>query len=511
VKARVRKRLARAKRRIAHRLRPIRWRNQTEPMFSAENIHYEVAERTRGLAAGGIGAIHLLAQRSGLVELLDRHVHVLKRHLPYHESDHVLNLAYNLLCGGSRIEHLELRRNDEVYLDALGAQRIPDPTTAGDFCRRFTEQDVLLLLESINEARLRVWQRQPRKFFREAVLDGDGTIAATDGECKEGMHLAYNGQWGYHPLVISLAGTSEPLYVVNRSGNRPSSEGAAAWFDRAIALCRRAGFQKIRLRGDTDFSQTKYLDGWDEAKVRFVFGLDAMPNLVALAENLAETAFRRLERPPKYEVQTRPRGRRPNVKAQIVAQKRFENRRLEREDVAEVVYRPVACRKDYRLVILRKTIANQRGQTRLFDEVRWFFYLTNDWKQSAQGIVRDANQRCNQENLIAQLHGGVKALSLPVDNLVSNWAYMVMASLAWTLKAWAALWLKPQGRWIKQRAEEHQRLLRMEFATFVHALIQIPCQVVRTGRRIVYRLLSWNRWEHVLLRLVDQLRHPLRC
>ncbi len=94
----------------------------------------------RGLSAGGIGAILLLAQKIELDKEIDRTLHLLKRHLPYHESDHVLNIAFNILVGGTRMEHLELRRNDEVYLDALGAKRIPDPTTAGDFCRRFTSE-----------------------------------------------------------------------------------------------------------------------------------------------------------------------------------------------------------------------------------------------------------------------------------------------------------------------------------------------------------------------------------
>jgi hypothetical protein len=511
VKAIVQNWLDKAKRRIQNRLRPKRWSERAKPMLAARNICYETAERSSGLAAGGIGAMHLLARQSGLVDLIDQYLHVLKRHLPYHESDHVLNVAYNILAGGSRIEHLELRRNDEVYLDALGAERIPDPTTAGDFCRRFAATDVERLLECINEARLRVWKRQPKSFFREAVIDGDGTIASTDGECKEGMDLAYNGQWGYHPCVISLANTGEPLYVVNRSGNRPSAEGAAAYFDRAITLCRRAGFQKIRLRGDTDFSQTKYLDGWDAAGVKFTFGIDASPTLKQLAENLPGFAFRPLVRPPKYEVTTEPRRRPANIKQQIVIAKNFENLRLEREDVAEVRYTPAACAKSYRLVVLRKTIAVERGQQRLFDEVRWFFYISNEWGRSEAWTVADANGRCNQENLIAQLKGGVKALALPVDNLVSNWAYMVMASLAWTLKVWAALWLSEGGRWAEQHAAEKQRLLRMEFSTFVQAMIQIPCQIVRTGRRVVYRLLSWNPWARVLLRLVSQLRRPLRC
>jgi hypothetical protein len=480
-------------------------------MLAARNIQYESADRTRGLAAGGIGAMHLLARRSGLINLIDRHLHLLKRHLPYHESDHVLNVAYNILAGGSRIEHLELRRNDEVYLDALGAERIPDPTTEGDFCRRFTERDVEKLLECFNEARLRVWSRQPQSFFHEAIIDGDGTIVPTDGECKQGMDLAYNGQWGYHPLLISLANTGEPLYVVNRRGNRTSAEGAAAYFDRAITLCRRAGFQRVRLRGDTDFSQTKFLDRWDREGVKFTFGIDASPALKKLAEDLPGFAFRPLVRPPKYEAKAGPRQRPANVKQQLVIEKEFENLRLEREDVAEVRYTPAACAKSYRLVVLRKTIAHERGQQRLFDEVRWFFYLSNEWGKSEAWTVADANGRCNQENLIAQLKGGVKALSLPVESLVSNWAYMVMASLAWTLKAWAALWLTEKGRWAEQHTAEKQKLLRMEFGTFVQAMIQIPCQIVRTGRRVAYRLLSWNPWARVLLRLVSELRRPLRC
>ena len=512
MKAIIRKRLANAKRRIEHRLRPIPWEEQPNPMFSAKNIQYEIAERSRGLAPGGIGAIHLVAQKSGLVEMIDRHVHVLRRHLPYHESDHVLNIAYNLLCGGKRMEHIEHRRNDEVYMDAIGAQRIPDPTTEGDFCRRFeTVEQIETLMDAINEARLNVWRQQPEEFFREATIDADGTLAETTGECKEGMDIAYNGTWGYHPLVISLANTGEPLYLVNRSGNRPSSEGAADYFDRAVTLCRRAGFKKIRLRGDTDFTQTKHLDRWDRDGVRFVFGIAAMPNLEKIAENLPEKAFSLLVRPPKYKVKTKPRQRPENVKERIVREREFENQILQKEEVAEVEYSPTACKRTYRLIILRKTILVEKGQRKLFEMPVYFFYLTNDRKKPAAKIVREANGRCNQENLIAQLKNGVKAIVMPVDNLMSNWAYMVMGSVAWTLKTWSALLLPEKGRWAKQHREEKRTLLRMEFPTFVQAFIQMPAQIIRTGRRIIYRLLSWSPCQRVFFRLLDQLRLPLRC
>jgi DNA invertase Pin-like site-specific DNA recombinase len=137
VNANVHRQLNCRKRRILRRIEDKPGVERPEPMMAASNIHYEIAERARGIAPGGIGAIHLLARKIGLIEDIDRDLHLLMRHQPYHESDHVLNIAYNLLAGGSRLEHIEDRRNDEVYLDALGAERIPDPTTAGDFCRRF--------------------------------------------------------------------------------------------------------------------------------------------------------------------------------------------------------------------------------------------------------------------------------------------------------------------------------------------------------------------------------------
>jgi hypothetical protein len=387
-------------------------------MFRASNIHYDVAERDRGLGVGGIGMMHLLARRTGLISALDNAVEVLKVHLPYHESDHVLNIAYNALCGGTCLEDIELRRNDEVYLDALGTQRIPDPTTAGDFCRRFSEPDIENLMGAINEVRLRVWRQQPSEFFDEAVLDADGTLAPTSGECKNGMDVSYKGVWGYHPLVVSLANTKEPLFLVNRSGNRPSSEGAAGRFDQAIALCQRAGFRKIVLRGDTDFSQTQHLDRWDGQGVRFVFGIDAKSNLVKIAGELLPRQWKRLARAPKYVVQTEPRRRPDNIKEQIVRLREFENIRLESEDVTEFPYTPTACRQSYRVVVVRKNLSVEKGERVLFDDIRYFFYITNDHVAAAEEIVARANGRCDQENLIEQLKNGVAALRMPVDDLV---------------------------------------------------------------------------------------------
>src|SRR3954469_20839027 len=347
---------AAGKRKIRRRLdRPVT-APSPNPVFTASNLHYDVAARTRAISCGGIGAIQLLVRKLGLAEAIDDRLHLLKYHLPYHESDHVLNLAYNALCNGTCLDDIELRRNDLVFLDALGADRIPDPTTAGDFCRRFTSEDVETLQDVFDQTRVKVWQEQPPDFFDEAVLDIDGTLVATGAGCKRGVDIAYDGTWGCHPLIVSLADTGEVLSIVNRPGNRPSHEGAAEQLDLAILLCRDAGLRRIYLRGDTDFTQTKQLDAWDAEGVTFLFGIDAMPNLKALAEDRPAAGWAELQRPPQYTAKGEPRKRPDKVKGRIVRERGFKALTRVREDVTEVAYQATVCRRTYRLIVVRQTI-----------------------------------------------------------------------------------------------------------------------------------------------------------
>jgi hypothetical protein len=499
VNSTVKQRLHKSKRRIERRLSKRRWQEQRRRMFPDRNIYYDVADKVRGGRFGGFGASLLLVKRLDLADAIDGKLHLLKRHLPYHESDHVLSLVYNILAGGTCLQDLELLRNDEHYLDALGAQRIPDPTTAGDFLRRFQPRDIDTLMGVANEKRLHIWQQQPPDFFEHAIVEADGTIAGTKGACKRGMDLSYKGIWGYHPLLVSLANTQEPLFIFNRPASRPSHEGAAGYLDKAADLCERAGFQKISLRGDTDFSQTEHLDRWDERGYRFVFGIDAMPNLVVRAQALEATDWQRLCRPGKYEVKTEERTRPIAFKEEVVRQKGYKNIRLASEDVAGFSYRPGACKKDYRVVVLRKNLVIEKKGQKIEDQVRYFFYITNERSWAASEVVYFANDRCNQENLIAQLKSGVHAMRLPVNTLESNWAYMVIGALAWSFKAWLAL--------LQPKAEHRQTLLTMEFKQFLQVWLTLPCQILNSGRQFVFRLLSYNAWVPVLLATVDLLRN----
>lgn len=496
--AKVRRRLRNCKRRLQRRLRKKQWDEPSRRMFRDANIHYEIGDKTQGLHCGGIGAVHLLVQQLGKAFAIDRDLHLLQRHVPYLESDHVLNLTYNLLAGGTCLSDLELLRNNENYLDVLSAQRIPDPTTAGDFLRRFAPADLDTLMRVLNHPRVGVWQQQPAAFLEEAILEADGTLVGTTGECKAGRDLSYNGVWGYHPLLVSLANTNEPLFIVNRSASRPSSEGAASYFDRAAALCREAGFRHITFRGDTDFSQTAHLDRWDQDGIRFVFGLDAQPNLVACAEHLPERIWQELPRPDRHEVRTQPRTRPANSKQEVVVRKGYSDLRLVSEQVAEFNYQPGACRQEYLVVVLRKHLVIEKKGVQVGEEVRYFFYLTHQWTWEAAAVVYFANDRCNQEKLIEQLKNGVRALRAPSNTLESNGAYLVIAALAWSLKAWLAL--------LPPRPADRQALLVMGFKRFLAEVVLLPCQVVRAGRRLLYRLLPWNPWVDLLCRTVEVLR-----
>ncbi len=447
-------------------------------------MHYEVGGNVDATSFGGIAALHRLVSRLGLAQAIDTDLELLKVHLPYHESDHVLNLAYNVACGGTRLEDIERLRHDTAYMNALGADLIPDPTTAGDFCRRFTAEDVTTLMEAINTVRPKLWAGRGRDLLGPvAYLDIDGTLAPTTGRKKEGMDISYNGIWGYHPLVVSLANTREVLYLVNRPGNVPSHTGAAQWINAAVDLVA-PHTPRVCLRGDTDFSLTANFDSWAE-RADFVFGMDNTTALRTRAEALDQSAWRRLERPTApTSASGQARARREDVKAGIVTEREYLNLRLDYEDVAEFDYRPGKCTRPYRVIALRKNISRARGEHVLLEEIRYFFYITTLTDHTAEQIVDLAGERCDQENVIAQLKSGINALRVPLYDLVSNWAYMVIATLAWNIKSWFAMMM--------HRKSDRHDYIRMEFRRFLNTIILIPAMVIRRARTITIRLIGYT-------------------
>jgi hypothetical protein len=265
----------------------------------------------------------------------------------------------------------------------------------------------------------------------------------------------------------------------------PSHLDAATWIDKAIALVAPHA-KRVCLRGDTDFALTANFDRWAE-QVDFILGTDNIAALRTRAEALPETAWKRLARPARYETKTgTTRARRHNRKREVVAERGYLNLRLNHEDVAEFTYRPGKCRRAYRVVVVRKNISRMKGEQALLDEIRYFFYFTTytaDTHTPAQ-IVELANDRCDQENIVGQLKSGINALHAPVDDLHSNWAYMLIAALAWNIKSWHAM--------LMHRTDDRHRFIRMEFKQFLDTVIRIPAMVLVRARTIVVRLVAYT-------------------
>ena len=436
------------------------WQPETEaPVVGTGNLVYELGEKVRAIAAGGIGLVEQLVDAIGLRARLDERVHVFTRHRPYHESDHILTMAYNVLTGGQVLEDIDRLRNDVTFLDAVGARRLPDPTTAGDFLRRFTPEDVAALMEAQNDARLCVWQAQPSRFRAQAVIDVDGTIVPTTSKKKD---------------------------------------GAVPWIERAVELVTAGGFRRILLRGDTDFSLTTHFATWDDAGVQFVFGMDANRAFVRRADALDDPAWTTLDRPEKSVATTEPRSTRRDYKDTVIQMRGYKTLRLAAESYAEMPY--TTAGRTYRLIVLRKNISVMRGEDKMGDEIRYHFYVTNvpAAEMSGAEVIFQSNARCNQENVIKQLKNGVQAMRMPASDLVANWAYMAIATLAFNIKAWLGLLLP--------RRAGGAQLLTMDFRRFIHALILIPTQIKTGGRRLTFRILSYTRWVRLIIEGSQRLR-----
>jgi len=458
------------------------------PVFRTRRIRIEADRRGKTTPYGGLALAHKLVSWLGLQKAIDSELELLKLHLPYRESDHLLTHVYNIFAGGDCIEDIASLQNSEPVRNLLGACRVPDPTTAGDFLRRFTGHDLGVVDGVMDELRSRGWKCLPRSRRRRATVDLDSTIKPVYGECKQGAAFSYKKTWSYHPLLVSLAETNECLRLINRSGNAGSAEGVEEALDPVLGRVTEC-FEEVVVRGDSAFYRKELMELCLAHGVHFALVMKATADLVARAEALPEERWRPfVSHPRESDADKRPSCRRHRQRIRRIKARRRGYTTLSTigEWVAEIRHRPTGLKRDFRVLIKRQLI-REESQTALFDSYEYRFLITTFEKMPAADVVRLAYGRCAQENTIEQLKNGVAALRMPTGELVANGAFMTAALIAWSLRSWLSLLALPA------------ETLRWEWKRFRHAFVYLAAKVVTGARSVVARVSESHRFTSEML------------
>ena len=454
-------------------------------------LHLESDPRGEITHYGGLVLAQQFVRRFGVAKRLDEALALFKRHAPYHESDHVLALAYTLYADGTCLEDQAALQGSEAVRRLVGACRIPDPTTAGDFLRRFrVAQDVERLAGVTDEGQEAGWSKLPRHVRRRrkkqelALVDLDGHIKPLYGVQKEGADFSYDGRWSYQPLVVSLGGSGECLRVVNQPGSARSSDAAAKALEEVLPLVRRH-FRNALVRGDTDFDRSDVFKAVLAAKAYFAIGGRLYPNRAALVQAIAERRWEPFVARAEREQPSGPsrEGRTPNYRRQKAVERRFRMLRTVKQWVSEIAYQPAGLGSACRMIVRRILIEENDGQGALFKHFRYRLVLTNlPRSYSPRQIIDLTYQRCDQENVIEQFGDGIAGWRMPVAEFMGNSAWLQITRLAWNL-----------GKWIAQIALPRE-VVRWEWKRFRRHFVYIAAKVLKTGRRLVVRLAGSHRF-----------------
>ena len=454
-------------------------------------LHLESDPRGEITHYGGLVLAQQFVRQFRVAQRLDNALTLFKRHAPYHESDHVLALAYTLYADGTCLEDQAVLQGSEAVRRMVGACRIPDPTTAGDFLRRFrTVQDVERLSGVSDEVEEAVWSKLPGKIRRRrkkhefALVDLDGHIKQLYGVQKEGADFSYNRRWSYQPLVVSLGGSGECLKVVNQPGSDRSSEAAAKAVKEVLPRVKRH-FRNAIVRGDTDFDRSDIFNAVMEEKAYFAIGGRVYPNRAALVEAIAEKDWKPFV--PRAERTQRNGSLRhvytPNWRRHKAAERRFRTLRTVEQWLSEIDYQPHGLASACRMIVRRVLIEESDGQGALFQHFRYRLVLTNlPRSYTPRQIIDITYQRCDQENVIEQFGHGIAGWRMPVAEFMGNSAWLEIARLAWNL-----------GKWIAQIALPSE-VVRWEWKRFRRHFVYIAAKVLKLSRSWVVRLAGSHRF-----------------
>lgn len=446
---------------------------------------------------GGLALAVRLAAKLKVPQQIDKALSLLKVHRGYFESDHVLTHVYNLFTGGTCIEDIAHLQHSEPVRRLLGAEQIPDPTTAGDFLRRFTAGDIARLDRALDDIQQDVWKRvHGRKRSSQVLVDVDSHVHNVFGHQKEGTDYTYKGGFGYHPLIFSIAGTQECLRIINRPGNAESSTGTAAALDDLLPMLKKR-FSRVVIRGDSAFAKRPIFESCEKHKAFFAVVSPQERNFFALAESLDEKLWRpfharRATQPIERKRKQRQRG--VDVRRARTEARGKRDLRLREQWIAEIPYKPTRSKNAYRLIIRRQRIDEHEGGM-LFERWRYRYVLTNLPKTvSTVEAINMTYQRCDQEKVIEQLQNGVAAMRMPTGGFLANHAYLVCARLAHNLKAWIAQLALPD------------QVVRWEWKRFRRSFVLIAARIIHSGRRTIVKLAKSHRFAGQIERALATLQ-----
>ena len=446
------------------------------------------SERSDTTPYGGLALAAGLVRRLEIARDLDQELSLLSSHRPFHESDHVLTHVYNLFAGGTCIEDIADLQTSEPVRRMLGAARISDPTTAGDFLRRFDTASLKSLDRVIDQAQEKVWKRRYGKTkAARAIVDLDSHVRPVYGDQKEGTDFTYKGSFGYHPLVISMAGTLECLRLVNRSGNAPSAEGSEDHLRELFPMLGRR-FKQVIVRGDSAFAKQAIFDACDEAGHGFAVVSGQQKNFTSLFEALPGEVWKPYrEHDERKQRRGKRRKRGINRRQERARSRGKRDLQLKEQWIAEIAYQPERSQRPYRLIARYQEI-DEHEQGELFLLSRFRYVLSNlPPSVSAQEVMDLTYQRCDQENLIEQLQSGVAAMRMPTGGMDSNAAFLTCARLAHNLKPWLAQLALPI------------ETMRWEWKRFRRAYVYCAARVVHTARQVHVRFADSHRFAGAIL------------
>ena len=450
-----------------------------ERCFSNPPVIVKENKRSPLLGYAGMVPVRNLVERLGIATILDSHVSVLKRHRPYFESDHILNFVYNFLTGGEVINDIERLQESEGIRRVLGTERIPDPTTAGDFLVRFGEKDIDVFQDSCNEIQDTAFSLLDRKRKELATIEHDSSIHEVYGQKKEGADYAYENTYSYNVQYVTLAETGDVLYQELREGNRYSSYGLSEILPGILDRVSKH-FTQLRYRADSASYDKAIVQPLDERGVEFYISADQTKPLMQQVASIDVGAWKRFRRMNLRATERKPpvkkRKKRKNHKKRVLDRRKPNRQRRGETCIASFRYQPVGWQKPYRFVVTRTEVLDKYGQLYLEEGLSKYLYhiiVTNDFDASDTKVMHIARGRANQENLIKDFKYGLGLSHVPTGFFLANQIYFKIAALAWNIKTWMLNLLSLGDGAV------------LRFKRFLYLWINHACIVSKTGRNTV--------------------------